>query len=489
MKNFNGGLGTFAKVALTGPNVIAGGSALNMVATGVGYTGAPTTATLFSGTATCSGTATIASVLGSYPAFPTASQTVQGSIVMPGSLGSNVQVNGADWSAYGFYADPGAVTANSGITGAGPTVLGGALAATVSSSTNGPGPDQAYILSNWYCPAAGCDRFLRPGGSAGIFFNINDATAFGEGGAGDVSIWTAPTGTANTHIPWARSFHIFAATGNTVIGNGISNTGTDDGAHGVQVNGGFAATGDITLNSHPYYNPLDTSMMVIDEDFVPSTNSSGYIGAYGWNSGSIVAGCTTSGASGGAPNLGIWFISSDSISGHGCNFALDYGSPNMFGSSMLNFAWDSYWIFAPISATTSEQIRVGYIPVGNATALPVSGYFVRYDTTLATPDTNYMLCVDAASTESCYSTGVAFDLAYHKVRIRRVNATTVGMTFYNNVGGVQMAEKTFCPSGCNVTATLAATALTPGVVIATATIAARVIQVDAFKFMATGLSR
>lgn len=58
------GSGTTATVALTGTNVIAGGTALVITNTGVGTTGAHTSATLGNGTATCSGTATITTVLG-----------------------------------------------------------------------------------------------------------------------------------------------------------------------------------------------------------------------------------------------------------------------------------------------------------------------------------------------------------------------------------------------------------------------------------------
>ena len=61
---FNGGgTGATATVALTGSNVIAGGTALVITAAGTQYTSASTSATLGNGTATCSGTATIATIL------------------------------------------------------------------------------------------------------------------------------------------------------------------------------------------------------------------------------------------------------------------------------------------------------------------------------------------------------------------------------------------------------------------------------------------
>ena len=61
---FNGsGAGATATVALTGTNTIASGTALTVTAAGAGFTSAPTSATLGSGTATCSGTATISTTL------------------------------------------------------------------------------------------------------------------------------------------------------------------------------------------------------------------------------------------------------------------------------------------------------------------------------------------------------------------------------------------------------------------------------------------
>lgn len=57
------GTGGAATVALTSTNTIAGSTALVITAAGSGYTSSPTSATATSGTATCSGTATIATTV------------------------------------------------------------------------------------------------------------------------------------------------------------------------------------------------------------------------------------------------------------------------------------------------------------------------------------------------------------------------------------------------------------------------------------------
>lgn len=64
LSSFNGGgSGAYAVIALTGTNTIATGTKFGVANAGSGYTSAPTTATASSGTATCSGTATISSSL------------------------------------------------------------------------------------------------------------------------------------------------------------------------------------------------------------------------------------------------------------------------------------------------------------------------------------------------------------------------------------------------------------------------------------------
>ncbi|MGA3009399.1 MAG: hypothetical protein ABSD72_03990 [Terracidiphilus sp.] len=68
LSGFNNGVtGAAATVTLTKANTIAGGTALNIAASGTSTVTPPTTAVLSSGTATCSGTATIASTLTPLP--------------------------------------------------------------------------------------------------------------------------------------------------------------------------------------------------------------------------------------------------------------------------------------------------------------------------------------------------------------------------------------------------------------------------------------
>lgn len=95
------GNGATASVALTGLNTIAGGTALTITAVGSQFTSAPTAATLGSGTATCSGSAVIATVLdggnsdisGDYPllAQPYSPKTTMAFATSAGSGTTSVQ--------------------------------------------------------------------------------------------------------------------------------------------------------------------------------------------------------------------------------------------------------------------------------------------------------------------------------------------------------------------------------------------------------------
>ena len=64
ISSFNGGgTGATASIALTGTNAIVGGTGFTVTAMGSGYTSAPTSATLGNGTATCSGTIVVSTLL------------------------------------------------------------------------------------------------------------------------------------------------------------------------------------------------------------------------------------------------------------------------------------------------------------------------------------------------------------------------------------------------------------------------------------------
>ena len=306
--------------------------------------------------------------------------------------------------------------------------------------------------------------------------------------SGTGSLNSKAYGVANTHMDSRLRYgHLFANTGHWLFGSTTAGTQTDDGVHEVQIAGGLSSTQQSVLGGYNVNGPLDPTSISIDEEFWPSSNGEGITGQYGWASHVLTGGsCTITPTTGNYPNLGVLYVASDTVSTHGCNLALDYGSPNTFPTLQSTWAWYSEWIFASVTATTSQQLRVGFVPSGNTTNIPASGYYLRYDTTLGTPDTNFMLCVNSSSTEVCANTGIPADTSYHRVKIYWVNSSTIGMSFYN--AGALQSSATFCPSGCTVSATPTTVALVPSAMIATATTAARAIQLDLFAFQVTEVS-
>lgn len=105
LATFNGGGNSAtATVALTGSNTIAGGTALVITDVGSQFTSAPTSATLGNGTAVCSGTATIATVLDGGPSdvsgdFPLSTQPYNPKTTMPLALTLNTAgtINMQSW--------------------------------------------------------------------------------------------------------------------------------------------------------------------------------------------------------------------------------------------------------------------------------------------------------------------------------------------------------------------------------------------------------
>ncbi len=90
LSSFNGVVGAAGTVALTGTNAIAGGTQLTITAPGHGATGAPTTATLSNGTATCSGTAVVSTQItsGVFTAEVPGATTVFASVSGVNSVGA-----------------------------------------------------------------------------------------------------------------------------------------------------------------------------------------------------------------------------------------------------------------------------------------------------------------------------------------------------------------------------------------------------------------
>jgi trimeric autotransporter adhesin len=185
LSNFNGVNGATATVALTSQNTIASGTKLTITNAGSGGTTPPTTATLTNGTATCSGTANVATSLsnGVLTAGVPGATTVFASVSGVNSVGTSyltcpvatIMVTNANSSQTSFTLNP---TATQGLTAdvydtmgqyITPTLTWGSsstAAATVSAtgSASNPGTITAVAAGTAYitasCSYPDCNRFV-----------------------------------------------------------------------------------------------------------------------------------------------------------------------------------------------------------------------------------------------------------------------------------------------------------------------------------------
>jgi Concanavalin A-like lectin/glucanases superfamily len=249
----------------------------------------------------------------------------------------------------------------------------------------------------------------------------------------------------------------------------------------VSAAGVLTATGCVGCgNGAAGSDPLDTTSVAINEEFVSAgAGTSGTIGANGWMLGNVVSGtASVSIGTGTWPHVGVVQLRSPAVSGDGGSLYLQ----GLYGAVLNNNVWDSKWGFA-FGVTSGAVYRIGYYPAGSG-VVPGAGWYLRFDPTLATPDTTLHLCV-ASGGEQCYDTGVAPDTAFHVVRIRVITSGTISMTLDSST------ERTFCSSGCDVTATpSSANTIYPAAMVVSETAStAESLNLDFFKFLAAGLSR
>ena len=246
---------------------------------------------------------------------------------------------------------------------------------------------------------------------------------------------------------------------------------------------GTPRDGLTTDNANLDFNPLDTTMVFIREDWTSRNDEGSYSGSYTWTVGNIATGATGSAIDGVWPNLGLKRMTTAAAAGDGGLLHFT-GQANALGALGSNAGWDSVWIFR-INQTTATRLRVGFA-AETATLTPVEGFYVRYDTNATYADTEWQLCArTSAGTETCYDTNIAVDTSFHKIRIRSILAGKVGFTL--DAG----TERTICAAGgsCDVSYTITAVALQPSLFIGTDTTAAKSADADFFAFKARGLTR
>ena len=190
-----GGSGALGQVTLAAGGVLAAASPVSVVAAGSGYTSVPTSATLSNGTATCSGTATVAAatltglpvgtigqtcVVSNFNGTGSGAQATV-SFIAPNTLGSTMTVTSA---GSGYTAAPTTATLSSGSGNCGPGTAVNVSTTTTSSNTAG----QTCLLSGFNGGGTGATATVTFG--AGGTLASGSALTITSGGNGYI---TPPT--------------------------------------------------------------------------------------------------------------------------------------------------------------------------------------------------------------------------------------------------------------------------------------------------------
>ena len=196
-------------------------------------------------------------------------------------------------------------------------------------------------------------------------------------------------------------------------------------------------------------DPMNMTTVCLHEEFAPTSGpTTSNIGSLGWNLVQI-GGTASAAVSAGSswPHLGVISFHTPATSGQGANLSLSTNGAYGLGELGGNCCWTSYFEFS-FGTASGAVYRIGYGDTGQGTAIPqYGGWYLRFDPSLATPDTTLHLCNNLSGTETCQDTGLSPDTNWHKLAIRSVAAAKIGITL--DAG----TEVTVCSSGCTITAT------------------------------------
>ncbi len=385
------------------------------------------------------------------------------------SVATTTPITGGTITTTGTIACATCVTSAASLTSTG-VVIGGGLQAT---STN--------ANLTWSSPAL----------TIGVATSTTGVLKQTGASSGTVTVTPqAAAGTPTLTYPTASGTFAVSATAPIVVSATTGNITLNPATTSVQ--GGVIPRDNLTVDGSGNldYTTDDSTTLNIDEEFVGGNNTTGTVGAYGWQVTTVVGGTPTLAQQGGVvPNFGIQKILSAAVSGDGVSLTL--GSSVGLDKILNNVAdlWDSYWEFAP-GASTGVAYRLGWFTPANATVVPATGAYVRFDTNLS--DTTYVFCVSISSVETCDTTSGIAPVAntWVKLRIQVTSALHLSFTLYNAAGAVTFGPRTACASGCDFVVTTSSAQLSPGATVTSYTVStAQTLLLDFFKAKIRGIAR
>lgn len=207
------------------------------------------------------------------------------------------------------------------------------------------------------------------------------------------------------------------------------------------------------------------SRLELIDDFLGGAGSSGQVGAQGWN----IAGGTATGVQSETNHPGILRRDTSASSGiiAYTRLLITTAAHPLLGSDLF----DLTCVFRLNTNDANTTMRIG-LSSDYTTLTPVSGvYLEKVDA-----DTSWFGVTRAASAQTRTAALAACDTAWHKVRIRRIDASTIGFTLD------ALAEVT-------ATGTVPVAGMQPGSQISNSAAASKTLDHDLYRLIVTGLVR
>jgi hypothetical protein len=217
------------------------------------------------------------------------------------------------------------------------------------------------------------------------------------------------------------------------------------------------------------WNPIDDTVLWFREDFPTVTTTNNQIGTYGWTSSCSSGTVSVVSRTGASPFKKVYRMETGATSGNLCQISLGSSgtTATTLGALGSYGSWDSIFYFRHNSAaSTNLGLFVGYLVGGSN--MPGAGAAtarigVEYDTSRG--DTNFMFVACNGSNCTRQSSGVSFDTAWHKLRIR---SQTAGTILFSLDEGTEVSINTNVPTS----------ALAPFFGVRTAEAAAKRVEAD-----------
>ena len=308
--------------------------------------------------------------------------------------------------------------------------------------------------------------------SAAIYVSNATLSIFGAGlntGGSWAGLQRAGT---ETVYSYNQSFRVDVALLTATAGQFAYNTNASSAAIGpVAYNGSSWQLGGTVDCTNP-------SNFCFLEDFPTNTTAGGSIGTNGWSIQQVGGGAagTVAAQNGAWPHMGIIDLTSGATASDGIELTQNAGGKGITGSGIwANVPWTLTASFQ-LQQTTTTRFFIGFGVTGNTAVKPVSGCWVRFDSTV--PDTNFIDECGLTSTYTTADSGIAADTGWHKITI---SSTTAGTIKFQVDSGTVQSISAHVPTGASMQTDM---------IMATDGSATSVqVYVDYYNLIATGLSR